>query len=92
MWEGFYINVLNEHAPVTDMKIKGNNLPYINSKARQLIRQRDYLKGKANKTGSKYLRQAYQQIRSGVYYMIRNLRKTYYTGKIEESKGDMKST
>ena len=55
LWERFYIDVLNEHAPVTDMKIKGNNLPYINSEARQLIRQRDYLRGKANKTGSEYL-------------------------------------
>ena len=62
------IDVLNKHAPVTDMKIKGNNLPYINSEARLLIRQRDYLRGKANKTGSEYLRQAYQQIRSRVLY------------------------
>ena len=92
LWKRFYIDVLNEHAPVTDMKIKGNNLPYINSEARQLIRQRDYLRGKANKTGSEYLRQAYRQIRSRVYYMIRDLRKTYYTRKIEESKGDLKST
>ena len=92
LWKRFHIDVLNEHAPVTDMKIKGNNLPYINSGARQLIRQRDYLRGKANKTGSEYLRQAYRQIRSRVYYMIRDLRKTYYTRKIEESKGDLKST
>ena len=77
LWERFYIDVLNEHAPVT---------------ARQLIRQRGYLRGKANKTGSEYLRQAYRQIRSRVYYIIRNLRKTYYTRKIEESKGDLKST
>ena len=95
MWElgkKFYIDNLNEHAPVTDMKIKGNNLPYINSEARQLIRQRDYLRGKANKTGSEYLRQAYRQMRSIVYCMIRNLQKTYYARKIEESKGDLKST
>ena len=87
LWERFYID---EH--VTVMKIKGNNLLYINSEVRQLIRQRDYLRRKANKTGFKYLRQAYQQIRSRVYYMIRNLRKIYYTRKVEESKGDMKST
>ena len=67
LWERFYIDVLNEDAPVTAMKIKGNNLPLINSEARQLIRQRDHLRRKANKTGSKYLRQPYQQIRSWVY-------------------------
>ena len=92
LWKRFYIDVLNEHAPVTVMKMKGNNLPYIKSEARQLIRQRDYSRSKANKSGSKYLRQAYQQIRSGVYYMICNLQKTYNTRKIEESKGNMKST
>ena len=91
LWKRFYIDVLNEHAPVADMKIKGNNLPYINSEARQLIRQRDHLRGKANKTGSEYLRQAYQLIRSRVL-LIPDLRKTYYTRKIEESKGDLKST
>ena len=92
LWKRFYIDVLNEHAPVTDMKIKKNNLRYINSETRQLVRQRDYLRGKANKTGSKYLEQEYQQIRSGVCYVIRNLRKTSYPRKIHESKGDMKST
>ena len=40
LWKRFYTDVLNEHAPVTNMKIKGNILPYINSEARQLIRQR----------------------------------------------------
>ena len=92
LWKRFYIDVLNEHTPVTVMKIKGNNLPYINSEASQLIRHRDYLRGKAKKTCSKYLRQEYQQIRRRVYYMICNLWKTYYTKKIEESKGDIKST
>ena len=82
LWERFYTDVLNEQAPVTVMKIKGNNLPCINSEARQLIRPRDYLRSKANKTGSKCFRQAYQQIRSRVYYMIRNLQKTYSLGRL----------
>ena len=73
LWKRLYIDVLNKHAPVVDMKIKANNLLYINCEGRQLIRQTDYLRGKANKTGSEYLRQAYQQIRSRVYYMIHNL-------------------
>ena len=86
LWKRFYIDVLNEHAPVTDMKIKGNNLPYINSEARQLIRQRDYSRGKANKTGSEYLRQVYQQIRNRVYYMIPNLRKLTTLGRLRRER------
>ena len=56
------------------MKIKGNNLPYITMEVRQMIRQRDYLRKKANKTGSPILRQAFQQIRNKVTYKIRSLR------------------
>ena len=39
MWKKFFLDVLNKHAPLTE--IKGNNLPYIDSETRRLIRQRD---------------------------------------------------
>ena len=58
LWTKIFLDVLNKHVPVTEIKIKGNSLPYITSDIRKLIRQRDYLKKKANKTGSKYLWQA----------------------------------
>ena len=54
------------------------------------MRQKDYLRGKANKTGSKYLRQTYKQLRNKVDYTLRKLKSDYYTKKIEESKGDLK--
>ena len=55
IWKTLFLDVLNKHAPITNIKIKGNNLPYITAEVRQLARQRDYLLKKANKTGSKYL-------------------------------------
>ena len=42
IWKTWYLEVLNRHAPVSDMKIKGNSLPYITMEVRQMIRQRDY--------------------------------------------------
>ena len=57
-----------------------------------MMRQRDYLRGKANKTGSKYLRQAFQQVRNKVDYTLRNLKSEYYTRKIEENKNNLKNT
>ena len=49
LWKRFYTDIfINERAPVTYMKISGDNLLYINSEARQLIRQKGYLRGKAN--------------------------------------------
>ena len=52
IWTNWFLNVLNKHAPLSDVKVKGNNLPYITMDVRQMIRQRDYLKKVANKTGS----------------------------------------
>ena len=35
LWRTFSLDVLNKHAPIGNIKIKGNNLPYITSKVRQ---------------------------------------------------------
>ena len=53
---------------------------------------RNHLKKTANHTGSKYILQAYQQVKSKVSYGIRKLRSEYYTKKIEESTDDLKAT
>ena len=55
------LDILNKHAPIVGIKVKGNNMPYVTSELKSMIRQRDYLRAKANKTGSYILRQAYNQ-------------------------------
>ena len=87
-----FLDVLNKHAPVDSIKIKGNNLPYITSEVRQMARQRDFLRKKAYQTGSKYLRQAFQHIKKKVTYKVRKLRSEYYLKKIKENEGDLKGT
>ena len=90
MWKKFFLDVLNKHAPLT--KIKGNNLPHVDSEARRLIRQRYYLKKKANQTGSKYLSQAFQQVKYKVQYRIRHVRASYYyRDNIEGKQGNMEN-
>ena len=79
LWKSFLLDVVNQHAPIDNIKIKGNNLPYITAEVRQLARERDFLRKKANKTGSKYLRQAFQQIKHRVTYKLRSLRSEYYS-------------
>ena len=78
--------------PNTQIKIKGNRIPYVNSDVKEMIRQRDYLRAKANKTGSNILRQVYSQLRIKVNYTLKQLRKNYYTNKIEENKDNLKKT
>ena len=91
LWNNLFLNTLDMHAPISEIRIRGNNLPYITAEMRKLIRTRDYLKKKANKTGSKYLHQAFQQIRNKVKCGIRKLRSEYYRSKIEENRGDLKA-
>ena len=59
---------------------------------KNMMRQCDYLKAKAVKTGSEYLYQAFRQIRSRVFSLLNHLRKDYYTKKLDETKRDMKKT
>ena len=92
LWINLFLTTLDMHAPFSEIRIRGNNLPYITAEMRQLIRTRDYLKKKANKIGSKYLHQAFQQVRNKVKYGIRKLRSEYYRNKIEENRGDLKAT
>ena len=90
--EPLFLDVLNKHAPVSNIKIKGNNLPYITAEIRQLARQRDYLRKKDNQTGSKYLCQAFQEIKHKITYEVRKLRFEYYSKVIVKSQGDIKAT
>ena len=89
IWKTWFLEVLNKHAPVSDITIKGTSLPYITMEIRQMIRQCDYLSKMANKTGSPCLWQAFQQIRNKVTYSIRKARADYYSKTIEKNKGDL---
>ena len=83
---------LSKHAQVSNIQVKGNSLPYITAEVRQLARQRDYLTKKADKAGSRYLRQAFQQIKHKITYKVRKLTSEYYSKKIAENQGDIKAT
>ena len=55
-----------------------------------MIRQSDYLRSKANKSGSAILKEAFVQVRQKVNYMIKKLRHDYYEKKIEDNKNNLK--
>ena len=72
LWTAFFLEILNKHVPIINIKVKGNNIPYVTSELKSIIRQRDYPRAKANKTGSCILRQAYDQIKvSQKFYSMR---------------------
>ena len=93
LWKRFLLDILNKHAPITNIQVKCSKIPYVTSQLKDMIRQRDYLIAKANnKTGSSVLRQAYSQVRVNVNHKLYILRKRYYTSKIEQHKYDLKNT
>ena len=92
LWKRFVPDILNKHAPITNIQGKGSKIPYVTSELKAMIRQRDYLRAKANKTGSSVLRQAYGQVRAKGNHRLYILQNNYYTGKIEQHKYDLKST
>ena len=62
------------------------------SELKKLIRQRDYLRAKANKTGSEYIRQAFNHLRLKVSYELNQANINYYTRKIEQHRDNLKLT
>ena len=74
------------------LRVRGNSLPYVAAEEEHMMRTRDKLRGKANKTGSVYLREVFQQMRNKVNYSLTKLRSDYYTRKIEENKNNLRDT
>ena len=92
IWKEFFLDCLNKHAPVINIKVKGNALPYVTYEIRSLIKTRDHLKSKAVKTGSNYIQQAFCQVRSRAFSLLKKSRQDNYIRRIEENKGDVKNT
>ena len=92
LWKAFFLEILNKHAPIVNIKVKGNNIPYVTSELKSMIRQRDYLRAKANKTGSCIIRQAYNQIKTKVSQKFYSSRKNYCSNNDEQHKDDTKNT
>ena len=85
-WKSFFLDILDKHAPVKTIRVTRNNLPYIMAEVKSMMRQRDYLRGKASKIGCKYLRQAFQRLCNKVNYTLRKLKSDYYTKRLRTIK------
>ena len=88
----FFLDIIEKYAPMIQIRVKRKRLHYVTSELCKMVRQRDYLRGKAKKTGSRILRQAYDQAKNAVSHILYKLRKSYYTNKIEQHKDDFKNT
>ena len=85
-WKAFFLDILDKHAPVTKIKVKGNSLPCVTSELKALIKTRDYLRPKANKRGSEYLRQAFNHTRNKVNRLLSDLQKATIQKRLKRMK------
>ena len=85
-WKAFFLDILDKHAPVTRIKVKGNSLPYVTSELKALIRTRDYLRAKAKKTGSVCLQKAFNHVRNKVNKALSGSQQSCYAQKLKRIK------
>ena len=86
MWKKVFLEVLDKHAPLQNKKIKSKSVPWITSKIKMLITERDKLKRKAiiTKQESDWL--IYKKARNQTNSGLRKAKTDYYSKKIANQK------
>ena len=81
----FLLSVLNEHAPIKQTMIRGNQVPYITEQWRRAIRHRNKLwkKFTRNRTDAKY--EAYKTQRNTCTSLRRKAIKQHFARKIADT-------
>ena len=65
-WSRLFLEVLNQHAPVREVRVRAKSLPWIDDELRVLMRQRNWLHKKAIKSGDNDLWDIYRAARNNV--------------------------
>jgi hypothetical protein len=71
-WKTRFLTVADFHAPPITKRIRSQYAPWITNNIKQIMRQRDYLKKKVVKTGSKQFHDAYRRTRNDLSRLIKN--------------------
>ena len=71
-WKTKFLTVADFHAPPITKRVRSQYAPWITNNIRQVMRQRDYLKKKAVKTGSKQFHDVYRRTRNDINRLTRN--------------------
>ena len=77
-WKTIFLSIADFHAPETTKKVRSEYAPWITNNIREVMTQRDFLKKKAVKTGSKQFHDAYKRTRNDLNRLIKNTKATYF--------------
>ena len=39
LWKRFFLDILNKHAPITNIQVKGSKIPYVTSELKAMMSQ-----------------------------------------------------
>ena len=85
------LQVINDIAPVKEVRIKGRTEPWMTSDILELIYERDRILNLANQNKSvKELRNLYNQLRNQVTDKIKKAKANYFSEKVEEHRNNPK--
>ena len=90
-WKAFkndFINICDDHAPMTARRLKERHNPWIDNDIIDLMYKRDYLKRQAVKLKDNELYSQYRRLRNEVTNKIRQAQKHYYEREITENRGN----
>ena len=91
-WTNIFSYIVEKHAPMKTIRVSEKYCPWINNDLKALIRSRDKLKKAAVKSGSPLLLASYRHVRNKVNRLNIDLKRQYFTTKIQSSQGNMKET
>ena len=93
-WNSFktmLLQVINDIAPVKEVRIKGRTEPWMTNDILELIYERDRILNLANQNKSvKELRNLYNQLRNQVTDKIKKAKANYFSEKVEEHRNNPK--
>jgi hypothetical protein len=92
-WSSFknmFKEISDKHAPLVEVRVKGNQPPWFNEEILSLCKERDFYKGKAQKSASAMDWDIFRNIKNQTNNMIRQVKKSYYTSTIKENRNDGK--
>ena len=84
IWSTFFLQVLDLHAPLRCMRVRGNSLPLMSSYIRNLMKQRDFYKKRAIKYNAQNHWMKYKELRNKVNSEIRKAKSIYFCNRIND--------
>jgi len=91
IFRNLFISVLDEVAPIRELRVKTHTEPWITSDILELIKYRDHLSYMYKKTGSKHFYSEFCKYRNRTQRAVKEAKTTYFESKIEEYKNSPKS-